>query len=59
MHPKKLQATVENSQENFVKWIQAEEEKLRLEEGSPAKMIDAPCEEIKEEKGKDKKTPPL
>ncbi len=47
MHPRKLQATVENSHENFVKWIQAEEEKLRLEEGTPTKMIECLGEEQK------------
>ncbi|MEE9215107.1 MAG: hypothetical protein V3U54_10005 [Thermodesulfobacteriota bacterium] len=37
------------SQENFVKWIQAEEEKLRLEEGTPAKMIECSGDEISKE----------
>ncbi len=34
---------VNKSQENFVRWIQAEEEKLRLEEGRPDKILDVPA----------------
>ena len=33
---------INKSQENFVKWIQAEEERLRLEAGQPHKLIDSP-----------------
>ncbi len=58
--PKEIKTEDKNkTQENFVKWIQAEEERLSLEKGTPAKMIDAPCEEIKEEKGENKQTPPI
>ncbi len=49
MHPRKLQATVEHAQEDFVKWIQEEEERLSLEKGSPAKMIECSGDEISKE----------
>ncbi len=40
--PKEIKTEdINKTQENFVKWIQAEEEKLRLEEGRPNKLIDA------------------
>ncbi len=35
---------INKTQENFVKWIQAEEEKLKLAEGKPSKILDAPAE---------------
>jgi hypothetical protein len=44
--PKEIRRETEDlnkTQENFVKWIQAEEEKLRLEEGRPNRLIDAPA----------------
>ena len=35
---------VNKSQENFVKWIQAEEAKRKLEAGTPAKLIEGSAE---------------
>ncbi len=44
--PKEIKTQTEDinkTQENFVKWIQAEEEKLKLAEGKPSKILDAPA----------------
>ena len=43
--PKEIKTEdVNKTQENFVKWIQAEEERLRIEKGTPAKLIEASAE---------------
>ena len=48
--PKEIKTEDKNkTQENFVKWIQAEEERLKLEKGSPAKMIECSGDEISKE----------
>ncbi len=44
--PKEIRRETEDlnkTQENFVKWIQAEEERLKIEAGHPSKLIDAPA----------------
>ncbi len=44
--PKEIRKETEDlnkTQENFVKWIQAEEERLKLEAGQPHKLIDSPA----------------
>ncbi len=49
MHPRKLQATVENTQENFVFYIQEEERRKLEEAGKPVKMIECSGDEISKE----------
>lgn len=43
--PKEIKVEdVNKSQENFVRYIQAQEERLRIEKGTPAKMIETSVE---------------
>ena len=45
--PKEIKTEdVNKTQENFVKWIQAEEERLRIEKGTPVKLIEASAESV-------------
>lgn len=41
---------VNKSQENFVKYIQAQEERMRIEKGTPVKMIDVEVENLDKNK---------
>jgi len=46
--PKEIKTEdLNKSQENFVRYIQAQEARLKLESGTPAKMIDVSADDVK------------